>query len=273
MYTNTQAFASVGGYLAGSRELVDMIRSYASGFIFTTSLPPPALAAARASIAILKSTEGQQLRSEHQRRVRLVRKLLQDEGLPVIDAPSHILPLHVSCPLVCVCTYRTVFHVDECLVYRCHSLVLSAGWRSRIVYPHLEGIVGRAPYLCAIHQLSHGGQGRRTVADRAHATPHGSVDRTAGARTAYHLAEIRSSVGQVQLDWCRRAAAAAVAAATYGRCGRCLNSSACQGQGQGPTTPFFPKRSCLFVFSFSFPRSTLVIITRIPNSSINNAPF
>ncbi|CAL8095712.1 unnamed protein product [Calicophoron daubneyi] len=91
-----KAFASIGGYLAGSRELVDMIRSYASGFIFTTSLPPPVLAAARASVAILKSGEGQELRAEHQRRVNVVRTRLQDEGLPVIDAPSHILPLHVG---------------------------------------------------------------------------------------------------------------------------------------------------------------------------------
>lgn len=74
-----------------------MIRSYASGFIFTTSLPPPVLAAARASIAILKTTEGQELRAKHQRRVKLVRERLQQEGLPVIEAPSHILPLHVSC--------------------------------------------------------------------------------------------------------------------------------------------------------------------------------
>ncbi|OON22684.1 5-aminolevulinate synthase [Opisthorchis viverrini] len=96
-----KAFASVGGYLAGSQELVDMIRSYASGFIFTTSLPPPTLAAARASIAILKSEEGRQLRAEHQKRVAVVRQRLQDEGLPVLDAPSHILPLHVGDAELC----------------------------------------------------------------------------------------------------------------------------------------------------------------------------
>ncbi|KAF7241680.1 hypothetical protein EG68_10603 [Paragonimus skrjabini miyazakii] len=96
-----KAFASIGGYLAGNHDLVDMIRSYASGFIFTTSLPPPVLAAARASIAVLKSAEGRELRSEHQRRVAIVKKRLQNEGLPVIEAPSHILPLHVGEAALC----------------------------------------------------------------------------------------------------------------------------------------------------------------------------
>ncbi|CAH8616178.1 unnamed protein product [Dicrocoelium dendriticum] len=96
-----KAFASIGGYLAGGRELVDMIRSYASGFIFTTSLPPSVLAAARASVEILKSQEGRDLRAEHQRRVSIVRRRLKEEGLPVIDAPSHILPLHVGDAELC----------------------------------------------------------------------------------------------------------------------------------------------------------------------------
>nr|CAH8839686.1 unnamed protein product [Trichobilharzia regenti] len=96
-----KAFASVGGYLAGSSELVDMIRSYASGFIFTTSLPPHSLAAARATIQILKSSEGRELRAEHQRRVSVVRQRLREEGLPVIEAPSHIIPLHVGEAKLC----------------------------------------------------------------------------------------------------------------------------------------------------------------------------
>ncbi|CAH8495524.1 unnamed protein product [Heterobilharzia americana] len=96
-----KAFASIGGYLAGTSELVDMIRSYASGFIFTTSLPPHSLAAARTSIQILKSSEGRELRTEHQRRVSVVRQRLRQEGLPVIDAPSHIIPLHVGEAKLC----------------------------------------------------------------------------------------------------------------------------------------------------------------------------
>lgn len=80
----------------GDRALVDMIRSYAGGFIFTTSLPPSVLAGARASVAILRSAEGQQLRAEHRRRVGIVRQKLREAGLPVHDTPSHIIPVYVS---------------------------------------------------------------------------------------------------------------------------------------------------------------------------------
>lgn len=81
----------------GDRALVDTVRCYAGGLIFTTSLPPPVLAAARASVAILKSAEGRDLRAEHRRRVDLVRRRLQEAGLPVADAPSHIIPITVCC--------------------------------------------------------------------------------------------------------------------------------------------------------------------------------
>lgn len=91
-----QAFASIGGYLVGDKALVDMIRSYAGGLIFTTSLPPPVLAAALTSIAILKSREGRQLREEQRRRVSVVRRRLQEAGLPIPDVPSHIIPIFVS---------------------------------------------------------------------------------------------------------------------------------------------------------------------------------
>ncbi|CAH8297005.1 unnamed protein product, partial [Schistosoma turkestanicum] len=96
-----KAFASIGGYLVGSSELVDMVRSYASGFIFTTSLPPHSLAAARTSIQILRSSEGRELRAEHQKRVSIVRESLRQAGLPVIEAPSHIIPLHVGEAKLC----------------------------------------------------------------------------------------------------------------------------------------------------------------------------
>lgn len=76
-----------------------MVRSYAGGLIFTTSLPPPVLAAARTSIAILKSSEGRQLREEHRRRVAIVRRRLQEAGLPAPDVPSHIVPVFVSSSL------------------------------------------------------------------------------------------------------------------------------------------------------------------------------
>ncbi|XP_017264021.1 5-aminolevulinate synthase, nonspecific, mitochondrial [Kryptolebias marmoratus] len=91
-----KAFGCVGGYIASTSALVDTVRSYAAGFIFTTSLPPMLLAGARQSIQILKSEEGRMLRRKHQRNVKLLRQMLMDSGLPVVHCPSHIIPIRVS---------------------------------------------------------------------------------------------------------------------------------------------------------------------------------
>lgn len=91
-----KAFGCVGGYIASTSGLVDTIRSYAAGFIFTTSLPPMLLAGAKESIKILKSKEGQMLRRKHQRSVKLLRQMLMDSGLPVVHCPSHIIPVRVA---------------------------------------------------------------------------------------------------------------------------------------------------------------------------------
>ncbi|KAF0034484.1 hypothetical protein F2P81_012242 [Scophthalmus maximus] len=91
-----KAFGCVGGYIASTAALVDTVRSYAAGFIFTTSLPPMLLAGARQSIQVLKSEEGRTLRRKHQRNVKLLRQMLMDSGLPVVHCPSHIIPVRVS---------------------------------------------------------------------------------------------------------------------------------------------------------------------------------
>ncbi|KAJ0023799.1 hypothetical protein NQD34_003698 [Periophthalmus magnuspinnatus] len=91
-----KAFGCVGGYIASTSALVDTVRSYAAGFIFTTSLPPMLLAGARQSIQVLKSEEGRTLRRKHQRNVKLLRQMLMDSGLPVVHCPSHIIPVRVS---------------------------------------------------------------------------------------------------------------------------------------------------------------------------------
>ncbi|CAI9604102.1 unnamed protein product, partial [Staurois parvus] len=91
-----KAFGCVGGYIASTSALVDTVRSYAAGFIFTTSLPPMLLAGAMASVKVLKSEEGQALRrQQHQRNVKLLRQMLMDAGLPVVHCPSHIIPIRV----------------------------------------------------------------------------------------------------------------------------------------------------------------------------------
>ncbi|XP_015257757.1 PREDICTED: 5-aminolevulinate synthase, nonspecific, mitochondrial [Cyprinodon variegatus] len=91
-----KAFGCVGGYIASTSSLVDTVRSYAAGFIFTTSLPPMLLAGARQSIQTLKGEEGRMLRRKHQRNVQLLRQMLMDEGLPVVHCPSHIIPVRVA---------------------------------------------------------------------------------------------------------------------------------------------------------------------------------
>ncbi|XP_044299422.1 5-aminolevulinate synthase, erythroid-specific, mitochondrial [Varanus komodoensis] len=91
-----KAFGCVGGYVASTTSLIDTVRSYAAGFIFTTSLPPMVLAGALESVRILKSAEGQALRRAHQRNVKHMRQLLMDAGLPVVSCPSHIIPIRVG---------------------------------------------------------------------------------------------------------------------------------------------------------------------------------
>ncbi|KAM4610595.1 5-aminolevulinate synthase, non-specific, mitochondrial-like [Polymixia lowei] len=91
-----KAFGCVGGYIASTDALVDTVRSYAAGFIFTTSLPPMLLAGAKESVQVLKSEEGRTLRRKHQRSVKLLRQMLMDSGLPVVHCPSHIIPVRVA---------------------------------------------------------------------------------------------------------------------------------------------------------------------------------
>ncbi|KAK3910612.1 5-aminolevulinate synthase, nonspecific, mitochondrial [Frankliniella fusca] len=116
-----KAFGNIGGYIAGSSNLVDMIRSYAAGFIFTTSLPPHVLAGARKAVQILASDEGRQLRAQHQEIVRYLRSQLKANGLPVEHTPSHIIPVRIGDPLlgtkVCDELLRNFGHYIQAINY------------------------------------------------------------------------------------------------------------------------------------------------------------
>ncbi|GHE00434.1 5-aminolevulinate synthase 1 [Allgaiera indica] len=96
-----KAFGVFGGYIAASAKMVDAIRSYAPGFIFTTSLPPAVAAGAAASIAFLKSAEGQKLRDAQQLHAKILKTRLRALGMPTIDHGSHIVPVHVGDPVHC----------------------------------------------------------------------------------------------------------------------------------------------------------------------------
>jgi 5-aminolevulinate synthase len=94
-----KAFGVMGGYIAASAALCDFVRSFASGFIFTTALPPAVAAGACASIRHLKVSQME--RARHQERVAKVRRRLNAIGIPVMDNPSHILPVMVGDPRHC----------------------------------------------------------------------------------------------------------------------------------------------------------------------------
>ncbi|XP_037946201.1 5-aminolevulinate synthase, erythroid-specific, mitochondrial [Teleopsis dalmanni] len=94
-----KAFGNIGGYIAGTSNLVDMIRSYAAGFIFTTSLPPTVVRGAMESVKILASEEGRNLRALHQKNVNYLRSRLLYEGFPVEKSESHIIPIRIGDPL------------------------------------------------------------------------------------------------------------------------------------------------------------------------------
>ena len=91
-----KAYGAIGGYLAGSSDFVDMIRSYASGFIFTTSLPPANMAGARASISYQKEYNGD--RQLKQLNVRNLKSQFEALDIPVIPGPSHIVPVLIGDP-------------------------------------------------------------------------------------------------------------------------------------------------------------------------------
>ncbi len=95
--TLAKAFGVMGGYIAASAKMCDAVRSYAPGFIFTTSLPPAVAAGAAASVAWLKSAT--ELREKHQTQAKILKTRLKGMGLPIIDHGSHIVPVIVGDPV------------------------------------------------------------------------------------------------------------------------------------------------------------------------------
>ena len=94
-----KAFGVFGGYIAAIAKMVDAVRSYAPGFIFTTSLPPAIAAGAAASIRVLKTA--QHLRDAQQLHAKILKMRLKALGLPIMDHGSHIVPVHVGNPVHC----------------------------------------------------------------------------------------------------------------------------------------------------------------------------
>src|SRR5208282_4698903 len=91
--TLAKGFGSLGGYIAASAAVIDAVRSYAPQFIFTSTLPPSVAAAASAAVRHLKASSME--RERHQAMARTVKHALSAAGLPVLDNPSHIVPVMV----------------------------------------------------------------------------------------------------------------------------------------------------------------------------------
>ena len=92
-----KAYGVVGGYITGSEAMCDFIRSFASGFIFTTALPPAVASAAQASIQHLKESASE--RMMQRQKVAYLRKRLDQEGIPHLDNASHIIPVMIGDPV------------------------------------------------------------------------------------------------------------------------------------------------------------------------------
>jgi 5-aminolevulinate synthase len=97
--TLAKAFGTLGGYITGTTAIIDAVRSYASGFIFTTALPPAIAAAATASIRHLKRSQAE--RDAQQRQAARTKEVLASVGLPVMPSDTHIVPILVGDPELC----------------------------------------------------------------------------------------------------------------------------------------------------------------------------
>jgi 5-aminolevulinate synthase len=97
--TLAKAFGVLGGYIAASSEIVDVVRSFASSFIFTTALPPAIAAGALASVRHLKTSTVE--REQHQERAEALKRRLREANLPVMPSQSHIVPVLVGDPVRC----------------------------------------------------------------------------------------------------------------------------------------------------------------------------
>jgi 5-aminolevulinate synthase len=97
--TLAKAFGCLGGYIAAKTNIIDAVRSYAPGFIFTTALPPAICSAATAAIRHLKSSQWE--RERHQDRAARLKAILTAAGLPVMSSDTHIVPVFVGEPELC----------------------------------------------------------------------------------------------------------------------------------------------------------------------------
>ena len=160
--TLAKGYGVMGGYIAGTRTLIDAIRSYAPGFIFSTSLAPAIAAGACASIAHLKTSQLE--RAKHQERARTLKARLAAAKLPVRDNPSHIVPVMVGDPVHCKAVTDTLLSRYDIYAQPINYPTVPRGTERIRLTPspqhtdaQMDHLVGALSDLWAACPVSHGG--------------------------------------------------------------------------------------------------------------------
>jgi 5-aminolevulinate synthase len=160
--TLAKGYGVMGGYIAANRDLCDAIRSYAPGFIFSTSLAPVIAAGARASIAHLKSSQFE--RARHQERARTLKARLKEARLPVLENPSHIVPVMVGDPVHCKAVTDTLLTRHGIYAQPINYPTVPRGTERIRLTPspqhtdaQMDVLVGALSELWAACPVSHGG--------------------------------------------------------------------------------------------------------------------
>jgi len=142
--TLAKGFGSMGGYIAASAAIVDAVRSYAPQFIFTTTLPPSIAASAAAAVRHLKASKVE--REKHQAMAKLVKHALSAAGLPVMENPSHIVPLMVGDAAKCKAASELLMDRHEIYIQPINYPTVAKGTERLRITPtprHTEAQVAR----------------------------------------------------------------------------------------------------------------------------------